>query len=76
MQDLLSYIVTSLVEHEVNITFEEQEREYIFTIHMHPDDMGIVIGKKGSVVKSIRQLIRVVQPDERKYLTIKLEPST
>lgn len=61
MKDLLNYIVTSLVTKPEDVIIDEQAEEggitYILTVN--PEDMGLIIGKGGQTIKSIRKLLIV-----------------
>jgi predicted RNA-binding protein YlqC (UPF0109 family) len=61
MKNLLEFIVIHLVNHpeDVQITEEPDDRGSVLTIHVHPDDIGRVIGKNGSVIHSIRTICKI-----------------
>ncbi|NCN06788.1 MAG: KH domain-containing protein [Candidatus Pacebacteria bacterium] len=61
MKNLLEFILIHLVEHpeEVSITEREMGDTTQYVIHVHPEDMGRVIGKGGSVIQSIRNISRI-----------------
>jgi len=74
MKNLLEFILIHLVDNpeEVKIEITEDERGTTYLIHVHPDDMGKVIGKKGSVINSIRNIakIRAIKEGIRPYITL------
>ncbi|RJP46026.1 MAG: KH domain-containing protein [Armatimonadetes bacterium] len=59
MKELLEYIVKSLVAkpEEVEVSEESDENVLNFNLKVSPEDMGIVIGKAGQTIKSIRRLL-------------------
>ncbi len=61
MQDLLTYIVTNLAKkpESVSVTTEEDEGNVNLTLTVDPEDMGIIIGKRGQTIKAIRKLLTV-----------------
>ena len=61
MKNLIEYILIHIVDHpeDVNIEVNNEGDNTIYTITVHPEDMGRVIGKKGSVIQSIRTIARV-----------------
>lgn len=77
MKNLLEFILVNLVDHpeDVRVEVEVGERETTYLLSVHPDDMGKVIGKKGSVINSIRQIakIRGIKEGIRPYINL-VEP--
>lgn len=61
MKDLLSFIVTSLVTKPDTVLIDEQKDNgnINLTLTVDPTDMGIVIGKNGQTIRSIRKLLTV-----------------
>lgn len=59
MKDLLEYIVKNLVSQpdQVNITEEKSDNDITLNLTVSPEDMGIVIGKSGQTIRSIRKLL-------------------
>ncbi len=61
MEEVLKYVVTSLVEHpeDVAISVEpDGERIKIVRILVDKEDMGKVIGRGGKVASAIRTLVK------------------
>lgn len=79
MKNLLEYILIHLVDHPEDIQVEviEDDRVTTYLLHVHPDDMGKVIGKKGSVINSIRNIakIRALKEGVRPYITLAEPPA-
>ena len=61
MKDLLSFIVTSIVTKPDAILIDEQKDNgnINLTLTVDPSDMGLVIGKNGQTIRSIRKLLAV-----------------
>lgn len=77
MEELLTYIVTSITKKEpaeIGIEYQETSNEHIFTLFVDSLDIGLIIGKKGSVIKAIRQLLSVKLPEKNKRIVIKILP--
>jgi len=75
MKDLLSYIVEHIVSHPEEVEIEEDESEEGFInlrLRVHPEDMGIVIGKGGNIIRAIRNLLRVKAIEENKRVNLEL----
>ena len=74
MEELLTYIVQSLVEKsdEVSVTERETGGETVFEVRVAPGDLGKVIGRQGRVVKEIRALITAVAQREGKKVSVEI----
>lgn len=61
MKNLLEFIIIHLVEHPEDVQIEEAQDEQgvVYTIHVHQEDIGRIIGKGGSVIHSIRNISRI-----------------
>lgn len=61
MKNLLEYIVIHLVDNPESVVItEEKQSDFVqYTIAVHADDIGRIIGKKGSVISAIRQIARI-----------------
>lgn len=71
----LEYIVKSLVDHqdEVEISREVDEMGVLLSLKCHPEDMGQLIGRKGSTAKAIRTLVRIVGLRNHARINLKIE---
>jgi predicted RNA-binding protein YlqC (UPF0109 family) len=58
--DVLEYIVRSVVADPdaVEIDVDESRRTVALNVHVAPDDMGRVIGRRGRIANSIRTVVR------------------
>jgi predicted RNA-binding protein YlqC (UPF0109 family) len=72
MKDLVEYIVKQLVTKPDAVAIEEGQDEGGMVLHLSvdPEDMGIVIGKSGQTIKSIRKIlaVRAMNEGARVYL--------
>jgi len=78
MKDLLNYIVTSLITKPDAVKIEEdtQDGTVNLTLTVDPEDMGLIIGKGGQTIKSIRKLLIVRAMAENVRVNLQLiEPS-
>lgn len=59
MKELIELISKKLVQHpeDVQVRCIEGEDEQVYELRVHPEDMGRVIGKNGSVAKAVRTLL-------------------
>jgi hypothetical protein len=72
MKELLEHIVKSIVNHPEEVSVEERESVdfpglTILSIEVAEDDKGIVIGRKGRTINSIRDIITIsaIRNDKR-----------
>ncbi|WP_050616720.1 KH domain-containing protein [Bacillus testis] len=74
MNELIKTIVTSLVDHPEDISIREQEDEasVTYTLSVHKDDMGKVIGKQGRVAKAIRTVIYAAGSAQQKKIYLEI----
>ncbi|MDQ0161711.1 KH domain-containing protein [Bacillus alveayuensis] len=59
MEELISTIAKALVDHpnEVRVDKNEKHDEIYYTLNVHKDDVGKVIGKQGKIAKAIRTVV-------------------
>ncbi|MFS0782331.1 KH domain-containing protein [Bacillus sp. 1P06AnD] len=74
MNDLIKTIVASLVDHPEDISVREQEDEHsiTYTLSVHKEDMGKVIGKQGRVAKAIRTVIYAAGSAQQKKIYLEI----
>ncbi len=64
MKELLEHIVKSIVNHPDDVIIEEKKSVdfpglTILTITVNEEDKGIIIGRKGRTINSIRDIIKI-----------------
>ncbi len=74
MKDTLTYLVRYLVDHPDDIMVDElrQEGRVLFTLHVHPEDMGKIIGKSGRIIKAIRDVLKILATKQNMYVDVVL----
>ncbi|HEX7017366.1 MAG TPA: KH domain-containing protein [Patescibacteria group bacterium] len=72
MQNLLEFLLIHLVDHPESVKIEEIPEAHTtrYILHVHPEDMGRVIGKKGSVIDAIRKIAKIRAIKENLHVTI------
>lgn len=62
MKDTLQFIVSAIVDNQEAVSIDEHEEEgiTILTISVAQEDMGKVIGKEGKVIRSIRNIMKIL----------------
>lgn len=74
MENILVYIISSIVENPKKVKVEESEEDSIlnYTISLAKEDMGRVIGKEGKVIKAIRNIMKIPANKKNKRINISL----
>jgi predicted RNA-binding protein YlqC (UPF0109 family) len=59
MKHFLEFVVRSLVDNpdDVQVSEVPGERETAYRVGLHPDDVGLVIGKGGRTISAIRSVV-------------------
>jgi len=68
MKYFLEYVVNALVDHseDVDIQQVENDRSTVFYVHLHPDDVGKVIGRNGHTINAIRNVLCSAAKENRR----------
>lgn len=75
MEELLRYIVNSLVAKPENVEIsveDESEKVKIVKVTVDAEDMGKVIGRNGKVATAIRTIVKSVTTKENKRYVVKI----
>lgn len=74
MKDTLTYLVTAIVDHPEDVVIDERQVEdmTVFTLHVNPEDMGKIIGKGGRIIRSIRDLIKILAAKKNLYVDVEI----
>ena len=77
MQELLSFLAKSLVEHPEQVTVRKTEgsEAVLYELEVAQEDMGRVIGKQGRIAKSIRTLMKAAAPRDGRYVDVDIHES-
>ena len=75
MQELLTFVAQSLVEHPEQVTVTETEgpEAIILELHVAEDDMGKVIGKQGRIARAIRSVLKAATPKDGKPVFLEIQ---
>ena len=60
MQEFLTYLIKNIVKKPDDVTVEEilEGTTYNYQISVNQEDMGLVIGKEGRIIRSVRALAK------------------
>lgn len=72
--NFVEQVVKMLVDNpdDVNVDRTVDEMGVLITLSVHPDDMGMVIGREGSTAKALRTLLRVVGARNNARVNLKI----
>ncbi|MCI8272343.1 MAG: KH domain-containing protein [Erysipelotrichaceae bacterium] len=73
VMDLVSPIVDDKTSLSVKQMPSLDENEVLLYVYANSDDVARLIGRKGSMASSIRQMMSIASRDENKRITIKFE---
>jgi len=67
-------LVKSIVFHPKSVIVEEKEENGFLNliIHSHPEDIKIIIGKKGRTIKALRELAKFKAAQKQKEINIQI----
>lgn len=72
MKELLEYILNSLIEDGYEINQKEENGKTIFEIKVVPDKIGLLIGKRGRIIKAVQDIVKIRARLENKIVYIKV----
>lgn len=67
LQSALEHLVKGIVDHpdEVKVVSASSARGEVLEVHVHPEDLGRVIGRAGRTAKSLRTLVTALADGRR-----------
>ena len=74
MKELMEAIAKALVDHpdQVQVRAVEGEQVTVLELHVHPEDLGKVIGRQGRTAKSMRTILGAAGMKLKKRLTLEI----
>lgn len=78
MRDILSYIISAIVDFPEKVFVEEKEEEGIvqLSVTLAKEDMGKIIGKSGRMIKSIRNVLKIPAIKQGRRIQISLNEAS
>ena len=75
MQELLTFVAQSLVDHpeQVKVTETEGPEAIILELKVAEEDMGKVIGKQGRIAKAIRAVVKAATAKNSKPVFVEIQ---
>ena len=77
MQELLTFLARSLVDHPDQVSVQETEgpEAIILSLNVANEDVGKVIGKQGRIAKAIRSVITAATAKNAKPVFVEIQKS-
>ncbi|WLR44262.1 KH domain-containing protein [Bacillus carboniphilus] len=75
MKELIETIAQSLVDFpdDVFVSERETEEKVTYTLSVHKEDVGKVIGKQGRVAKAMRTVVYAASNQSSKRVTLEIQ---
>ncbi len=74
MKELLEFLLKGVLgEEKFEITEMEEAGRLSYTIKSDPKNMGLIIGKGGRMIKSLRNILKVKATLEKTAVTLNVE---
>ncbi len=76
MKELIEYIAKSIVSYPDDVvvsSLEKGDGSFTYTLQVHPDDKGRIIGRQGRVAQAIRSLLRVAAVKRGAHVNLEIE---
>ena len=74
MKELLDYLLKGLLDKEkFEVTEAEDEDRAVYTIKTDPENIGLIIGKGGHMIKTLRNILKVRATLEKKAVSLNVE---
>jgi len=72
--ELLDYLARALVDEPDAVRVEQVEEEgaLVLRLHVAPDDVGKVIGRRGRVARALRTIVRAGAVRERRRVLLEI----
>jgi uncharacterized protein len=73
-ENVLEFVAKQLVDHpdDVRIETAEDDREVVLELHVHDEDLGKVIGKRGRTAKALRTLVKAAGALDDENVTVEI----
>lgn len=77
-QQVLENILVSLVNNPQDVKVQKiiDEMGVLLRVKVHPQDMGLILGRKGETIKAIKTIIKAIGTKNHARINIKIEEPT
>ena len=73
-KDFIEYVVKQIVNNPDSVKVDRKidEMGVLITLDVHPEDMGMIIGREGATAKALRTLLRVIGARNNARVNLKI----
>jgi uncharacterized protein len=73
-RDFVEYVVKQIVNNPDSVKVDRKidEMGVLITLDVHPEDMGMIIGREGATAKALRTLLRVIGARNNARVNLKI----
>jgi predicted RNA-binding protein YlqC (UPF0109 family) len=73
-QEFTEFVVKAIVNHPEDVRTERtvDERGVLITLHINPEDMGYVVGKRGQTARAVRTLLKKIGARENARVNMRI----
>ncbi len=73
-QQFVEMIIKAIVAHPDDVRTERivDERGVLISLHVHPEDMGYVIGREGQTARAVRTLVKTIGAKNNARVNLKI----
>lgn len=73
MKDLLDFLLKNLLgEAKYEILETDQEGRIVYSIKTEPENIGMIIGKGGKMIRALRNILKVRATLEKKAVSVEI----
>lgn len=73
MEDLIKFMVSNIIDSDDFEISSEEDVDYIrYSIKVPDDTIGLIIGKGGKTIKSVRKLVKIRATLEKKRVDLEV----
>lgn len=73
MQELLNYLLKGVLgEEKFEVVETEEEGRIVYSIKTDPKNVGLIIGKGGHMIKSLRNVLKVRATLEKRAVSLNI----
>lgn len=73
MQDLVSYMITNIVDGPIDVATEEDNGFTVFRVKVPKDQVGMVIGKGGKTINALKNVLKIRAIKENVHVDIQVD---